>query len=128
MTTCPCGSGAAYEACCGPFHQGAPAPTAVQLMRSRYAAFVLRDAPYLARTCHASLRAGFDAAGLRASFALAWCGLDILAVRGGGLRDRKGMVHFRARWRDLDGGLRAHEERSRFVREDGAWVYLDAAG
>ena len=41
MTACPCGSGTAYGACCGPLHDGAPAPTAEALMRSRYTAYAL---------------------------------------------------------------------------------------
>ena len=41
--TCPCGSGKPYAACCGPLHAGEkPAPTAEALMRSRYAAYVLK--------------------------------------------------------------------------------------
>ena len=44
MTPCPCGSGTAYGACCGPLHDGAPAATAEALMRSRYTAFAVGDA------------------------------------------------------------------------------------
>ena len=52
--TCPCHSGRAYDACCGPCHRGArEAEDAVDLMRSRYAAFALGDAAYLWRTLHA---------------------------------------------------------------------------
>ncbi|MET0725475.1 MAG: YchJ family metal-binding protein, partial [Leifsonia sp.] len=49
---CPCLSGEAYGSCCGRFHAGAVAPTAVQLMRSRYSAFVVGDAAYLLDTWH----------------------------------------------------------------------------
>jgi SEC-C motif-containing protein len=50
---CPCHSGLAYDACCGPCHRGErEAPDPVALMRSRYAAFALGDAPYLWRTLH----------------------------------------------------------------------------
>ncbi|HMU16960.1 MAG TPA: SEC-C metal-binding domain-containing protein, partial [Thauera aminoaromatica] len=36
-TPCPCGSGRAFGACCGPVLAGErPAPTAAALMRSRY--------------------------------------------------------------------------------------------
>ena len=50
---CPCGSGARYPACCGRFHRGLEeAPDARALMRSRYAAFAVRDVPYLVRTLH----------------------------------------------------------------------------
>jgi SEC-C motif-containing protein len=50
---CPCGSGAAYAACCAPLHRGErEAPDAATLMRSRYAAFVTRDVDHLWRTLH----------------------------------------------------------------------------
>jgi SEC-C motif-containing protein len=97
-------------------------------MRSRYAAFVKRDAGYLVRTSHPLLRARFDANSLRASFALAWVRLDIMAIRDGGVGDRRGMVHFRATWKDAAGAEQYHEERSRFVRDGGVWVYRDAGG
>jgi SEC-C motif-containing protein len=50
---CACGSGVAYAGCCGPLHRSErEAEDAAALMRSRYAAFVLRDADYLWRTLH----------------------------------------------------------------------------
>jgi SEC-C motif-containing protein len=49
---CPCHSGKPYRACCKPFHDGAEPTDAVTMMRSRYAAFSLGDAPYLLRTMH----------------------------------------------------------------------------
>ncbi len=125
---CPCGSGLGYAACCGFFHQGAEAPTAEALMRSRYAAFVKRDAAYLIRTCHPQLRARFDMRAIQASFALGWCGLEIVAVQAGGPAEREGMVHFRASWRDATGTVRVHDERSRFIRAGGAWLYRDDRG
>ena len=50
MRPCPCGSGSAFDDCCGPYLGGAPAPTAVALMRSRYTAFALGDEDHLFRT------------------------------------------------------------------------------
>ncbi len=128
MDACPCGSGGAYAACCGPFHAGAEPPTALQLMRARYCAFVRRDAAFLIRSSHPLDRAKLDMAGLRASFALAWLGLEIVACEGGGEADSEGMVHFRARCRTRDGREVEHVERSRFIRAGGAWVYRDARG
>jgi SEC-C motif-containing protein len=112
-----------YEACCGPLHQGAVAVTAEALMRSRYSAYAKRDLPYLIRTSHPLLRAKLKAKDLVTSCGLGWCGLEIVACAQGGAEDHEGMVHFRATYR---GGIL--EERSRFVRMDGAWVYLDGRG
>ena len=48
---CPCGSGRRYSECCKPLHRGLrEASDAVELMRSRYAAFALKEAAYLWRT------------------------------------------------------------------------------
>jgi SEC-C motif-containing protein len=128
MDACPCTSGLPYAACCGPWHAGAEAPTALALMRSRYAAFVRRDAAYLIRTAHPVERARLDARSFRASFALAWEGLEIVACERGWPDDRDGVVHFRARYRGPDGVARVHDERSRFARAGGAWVYRDGRG
>lgn len=49
---CPCTSGLLYTACCAPYHRGAEPPDSEALMRSRFAAFALRDDDYLWRTLH----------------------------------------------------------------------------
>ena len=51
---CACTSGLIFSACCRPYLRGErEAPDAVAMMRSRYAAFALENAPYLWRTLHA---------------------------------------------------------------------------
>lgn len=118
---CPCGSGDLYDGCCGPLLAGtASAPTAERLMRSRYTAFALQDAAYLHRSWHPSTRprtVEFDEG-------LDWRRLLILGREGGGPFDRDGVVEFEAFWSqgDLRGSMR---ERSRFVREERQWLYLD---
>jgi len=119
---CPCGSGAAYAACCGPLHQDAqPAPTALALMRSRYAAFAIGDGDYLFRTWYPRTRP--DAVGLDP--ALTWTGLEITDLVAGGPDDDAGEVAFVARWHTRSGEEGAVTERSRFVRRAGRWLYLD---
>ncbi|WP_181805789.1 YchJ family protein [Streptomyces shenzhenensis] len=114
---CPCGLAETYEKCCGRFHRGeAAAPTAEALMRSRYSAFVKRDEPYLLRTWHPRTRP----ARLDLDPGMRWTGLEILATADGSPFHATGTVTFRASYRG--GSL---EERSRFERVDGAWVYLD---
>lgn len=50
---CPCCSGTPYTTCCAPFHRGErEAPTPEALMRSRYAAYANKLAPYIYRTTH----------------------------------------------------------------------------
>src|ERR1700733_13250155 len=49
---CPCGSHKEYEQCCGIFHKGGKPENALQLMRSRYSAFVLNLPDYIIATTH----------------------------------------------------------------------------
>lgn len=49
---CPCCSGEEYSKCCKPFHEGALPKNALQLMRSRYAAYALNKADYIIGTTH----------------------------------------------------------------------------
>lgn len=114
---CPCGTGAPYASCCGSLHRGeSVATTAEQLMRSRYAAYVLGDAPYLARTWHPRTRPE----PLEVVADAGWLRLEVLDTVAGGPDDQTGEVEFVAR--HVDGPL---HERSRFVRRAGRWVYLD---
>ncbi|MGW2840864.1 YchJ family protein [Streptomyces sp. NPDC001493] len=118
---CPCGLPAPYGACCGRYHAGtAAAPTCEALMRSRYAAFVVRDAGYLLRTWHPATRppaVEFDP-GTR------WERLEILDTTEGSAFHTTGTVTFRAHWTE-GGRPGSMHERSTFVRHEGGWVYED---
>lgn len=118
--TCPCESGRSFGECCAPALAGTPAPTAEQLMRSRYTAFVLEDAGYLIDTWHPGTRPPE----LALDRGVRWLGLVILETSGGAQDDRKGMVEFRAAWREGSASGALHE-RSRFVKQSGRWWYLD---
>jgi len=125
---CPCGSGAAYAACCGRYHAGEAAPDAEALMRSRYSAFVRGDEAYLRATwdpatCPPDL--GLDAPG---GARTQWLGLTVKRHRdtgGNAARESTAEVEFVARYR-VGGGpaVRLHE-LSRFVRRGGRWLYVD---
>jgi len=119
---CPCLSGEQYGDCCGRFHRGdAEAPTAEQLMRSRYSAFVVLDADYLLRTWHPDTRPSE----LELDPAMQWRRLDIVSTSRGGPLDTEGTVEFAAHFRH-DGGRGVQQETSRFLRADRRWYYLDA--
>lgn len=119
---CPCDSGRPFSLCCAPYLAGASAaPSAEALMRSRYCAYTRRDAAYLSRTWHPSTRPTvleLEDEGLR------WLGLKILKCTAGGAGDDSGTVEFVARYKVGGKAGRMHEV-SRFVREGGAWYYLD---
>lgn len=92
-------------------------------MRSRYAAFVVKDEDYLLRTWHPSHRP--TRVGLNPR--LRWTGLEIVATTGGGVLERTGTVEFRASYVLPQSGPTAQVQHglSRFVREEGHWTYLD---
>ena len=124
---CPCGRLSArrvpqaFGDCCGRYidhFDTAAAPDAEHLMRSRYSAFVLQRRNYLQATWHASMRP----ATLDFEPDARWLGLE---VRGHRVLDAEhAEVEFVARYRVAGRAVRLHE-RSRFVREDGRWYYLE---
>lgn len=116
---CPCGSTRLYPECCGLYHAGTPAPDAQSLMRSRYCAYVLCNEQYLLATWHPRTRPD----SIPFNQAQKWLGLTVLDAQATG--ERSAEVEFIARSRvSNEAALRLHE-RSRFVREDGRWLYVD---
>lgn len=84
-------------------------------MRSRYVAYIELRMDYLRDSWHPDTRP----AGLDPDRETQWRRLEIVSSNEEGNR---GEVHFRATWQAVDrwGVL---EEMSRFVREDGRWLY-----
>jgi len=89
-------------------------------MRSRYTAFAVGDAEYLLASWHPDTRP----VSIDLDDEQRWLHLTIESSSGGGPFDTEGMVEFTAVYRTPDGRGRLHE-RSRFVREDGRWLYVD---
>lgn len=126
--SCPCCSGRAYEACCRPFHKDSvEPPTPEALMRSRYSAFALKQTDHLWRTLHSShpdrkRRRDDVIRELRKNCnRFRYPALRILSVEDSG---EPAFVTFHATVMDgpRDVGF---TERSRFLREDGGWKYVD---
>ena len=129
MTSCPCGSGKDYEACCGPVIAGAPAPTAEALMRSRYTAYERGAVDHILATYTPKAARDVDRASTEKwSRESTWLGLTVGATEQGGPADEEGMVEFIARFREgADGPEQTHHERARFVRDshDRRWLYAE---
>ena len=83
-------------------------------MRSRYSAYVLALEPYLLATWHASTRP----ASLALDPATRWLGLSVKSAG-------ETAVEFVARYRVGGGSAVRLHERSRFVRKEGRWFYVD---
>jgi SEC-C motif-containing protein len=116
---CPCESGLVYERCCGRWHGGEPAPDAQALMRSRYSAFVMCNEPYLLATWHETKRP----ASIEFEPRQKWLGLKIVDARTTG--ENTAEVEFIARYRIGGGSAARLHERSRFVKENDRWLYVD---
>ena len=119
LTACPCGSELPYSRCCQPYHDGAVAPNAEALMRSRYSAYVLMLESYLLASWHASTQpAELDLS----QDAIKWLGLSVKHTETTG---DTATVEFVARYRIGGGRAEKMHEISRFVRENGVWFYVD---
>lgn len=133
---CPCGSGKSGAACCQPYLDGtATAPTAEALMKSRFTAYCNGAVDYLFETHHRDSRSANERAEIERSIAATdWLNLLIIDTAKGRAQDSEGHVQFAAAFRKKSSGLIAGggqaevgqmHERSFFIREDGAWFYVD---
>ena len=115
LSRCPCGSGKPLFECCQPYIDGTlAAPTAENLMRSRYSAYAIHDEQYLLNSWHVSTRPN----SIDADPSVQWIRLKILDANVS-----KDLVEFVATFR-LNGKAHKLHEKSRFVLEHGKWFYL----
>jgi SEC-C motif-containing protein len=120
---CACNSGKQYSSCCEPLiSESSSASTAEALMRSRYVAFAVRNVRYLLRTWHPSTRP----VSIAASSLPELYGLQIVRTEAGSETDDEGVVEFRAQ-RALKRKIKSIHEVSRFVKENGKWLYVGDA-
>lgn len=87
-------------------------------MRSRYSAFVLLNAPYLLSTWHLSTKPK----SVEFEPQQRWLKLEIVRSAAS---EKTAEVEFIARFRVAGGSARRHHEISRFILEDGRWLYVD---
>ncbi|MBP2301007.1 YchJ family protein [Azospirillum picis] len=122
MTACPCGSGRAYDDCCGPILAGAPAATAEALMRSRYTAFVRGDIDHIERTLAPEKQDGFRRSEAeQVARECEWKGLNVIRAAEDG---DSGTVEYLLQF-VRDGEELPLHERANFRRENGVWFYVD---
>lgn len=94
-------------------------------MRSRFSAYALGKVDYLLKTTEAAERAKLNRDELIQYCRNISCvSLKIISAEQGGAGDDTGTVKFQASLQ-VQGKRQLHIELSRFVREAGAWVYVD---
>ena len=113
---CPCGSKIKYKKCCGKYHKGLVAKTALELMKSRYTAFVVGKIDYIITT--STFQKDFD--DLKSfSDNCEFKKLDILEFIDG---NSEAYVTFKATI-FCDTQDNSFTEKSRFIKENGKWYY-----
>lgn len=123
--TCPCGSGLAFAACCGPYLSGErQPPTATALMRARYCAYARGDIDFVMRTQEADHEADRDATAAW-SRESRWLGFDLVKTEAGAESDQEGKVEFIARYMHK-GEEYAHHEEASFRRHGERWLLVDS--
>ena len=118
--SCYCGSAISFVKCCQPILSGKLKATNAQaLMRSRYSAYVTVNADYLIATTHPSTRAMYSIDEIRYwATSNQWQLLEIISVT-------LTTVEFKAFYFNSSKQLQVHHEHSRFVEENGEWMYVD---
>ncbi len=118
--SCFCGSVFPFTQCCEPILVGdQKAVTAEVLMRSRYSAYATHNADYLIATTHSSTRATHSKNEiLYWATSNQWQRLEIIRVT-------TNTVEFKAFYFNPNKELQVHHEHSRFVEENGEWMYVD---
>jgi SEC-C motif-containing protein len=132
MSLCPCRSldqnKLNYESCCAPFIEGKKkAPTAEALMRSRYAAYVVKNIRYIDQTQITVENEVFDQEeALKWAESSEWLGLEIKKTQKGEANDNTGVVEFIAHYKDKASGTELrHHETSLFQKRDGEWKFKE---
>ncbi|OBX10502.1 preprotein translocase subunit SecA [Gallibacterium salpingitidis] len=122
---CPCQSGLTYADCCQPLHQGSKmAENAEQLMRSRYAAFVLTEIDYIVATTVPAQQALLNRKALQQwSVNTKWDGLGVLKFIPE-VDKAHALVEFKAYYLQENKRM-AHHELSAFVKIANQWYFLD---
>lgn len=125
MQLCPCGSGVEYNLCCQPYLSASKYPEyAAQLMRSRYTAFVLHHVGYLVASWHPARRhPGLESELCKGFATTEWLGLTLFE-EANGREENEAYVSFVARFQE-NGKQTAIIERSRFLKENDQWYYVD---
>ncbi len=126
MSECPCGSKLQYSQCCEPIIKGQQeAPTAEQLMRSRYSAYVKKELQYIYDSTHPSQRKDYDEKATRRWAEKSdWEGLEILSTEDGTAEDTRGKVEFIAHFKHKN-NKQYHHEKADFVKENDKWYFYE---
>jgi len=121
---CSCDSKKSYKLCCGVVHKEITnAIFPVDLMRSRYTAYVLGDIEFLLKSHHESTRPVSESDDiLEWTKSVKWLSLDIIKAENP--IGNEAFVTFKAFF--IENGIEnIIFETSRFIKENNYWTYID---
>ncbi|HIP11626.1 MAG TPA: hypothetical protein EYG97_01475 [Arcobacter sp.] len=125
---CPCGSNLKYKKCCQVFHKGKVASNALELMKSRYSAYLLKDAKYIIKTTDVNnpdYTPEFDSWEqdiLEFCNASEFRNLEILEFIDG---DEEAFVKFHVTLY-IQNNDQSFTEKSKFIKYNNTWLYQSA--
>ncbi|GGF70274.1 YchJ family protein [Wenyingzhuangia marina] len=121
---CACGSKKSYKLCCELIHKNIElAKTPLELMKSRYTAYVLGDIDFLMLSHHSSTRPISEKEEIfKWTQSVEWKGLEILEAKE--IQTSEGFVTFKAFFIENCIPNLIHE-KSRFLKENDHWTYID---
>jgi SEC-C motif domain protein len=123
---CSCDTKKPFSECCEPVLKGVRTPaTAVELMRSRYTAYVRHEIDYIMNTLSPTRKKDTDRKATEEwSRDTQWEGLEIVSTVKGGPEDETGSVEFIAKFREKE-EAKTHHELATFVKLKGSWYFED---
>lgn len=123
MKHCPCGSKKQYKNCCQLIHNDHHLATKPELlMRARFSAYTLGLIDFIVATYHPSCHAQNQIEGIEDGCKLTWT--KLVVKHSVNSSDQEGFVHFKAYY--IENGQSGYlEEKSRFIKENNRWFYID---
>ena len=123
---CPCGSKKKYKKCCKIFHNGTNPKNALELMKSRYSAYVVGNCNYIIHTTHVDNgdytndKITWEKSIKRFMSETCFKSLEIIDFIDGSI---EAYVTFKANIEinNLDSSF---TEKSKFVKQNDKWYYL----
>jgi len=122
---CYCKSGKSFNKCCKPFLDKKKNPSSpLELMRSRYTAYVLKDIDYLIETTYPENRKFYPKDELKKwAESSNFFNLEIIKSDK---KDDFGIVEFKAYY-EHNGDIYIHHEYSTFIKENGIWYFEEGS-
>ncbi len=125
---CPCGSNKKFKKCCKVFHDGQFPKNALELMKSRYSAYVVGNSEYIIKTTHKSNNDFTNDTKTWKnsiedfSYYSEFKSLEILDFIDG---ESEAFVTFKANIFQDNNDV-SFTEKSRFLKENDFWLYVNA--